>query len=140
MIFIISYLSMMSFWLGITLSNVVLYGRMFRTALISLLITWIFSSGPFYGLFLSLILTTVITDSIISGRSVVLAIFTASSRYYWYRLSISLQLNYETSLSGIGVRGLWPEIQILLKFQMLRTRHLFSLQMWLILRTSLLFS
>jgi hypothetical protein len=91
MIFIASYLSMMSFWLGMTPSNVVLCGRMFRTALISLPTIWTFGSEPSYGLFLSRILATVITGSVMSGRSMVPAMFTVSSRYYWHYLSTSLQ-------------------------------------------------
>ena len=128
-IFIASYRGMMSFWLVMISSDVVLCGRMFRTALISLPITWTFGSGPFYGLSLSHILATVITGGVMSGRSVVLAMFTASSGYHRHHLLTSLQPNYETSSPGIGVRGLQPRIQILLEFQMLRTWHLFGLQM-----------
>jgi hypothetical protein len=110
MIFIASYLSMTSFWLGITPSNIVLCGRIFRTTLISLPITWTFSSRPSYGLSLSCILATVITGSVMSGRSVVPVMFTVSPGYYRHRLSTSLQLNYENSSPGIGVRGLRPGI------------------------------
>jgi hypothetical protein len=96
--------------------------------------------GLFYGLSLSRILAIVIIGSVMSGRSMVPAMFTTSSRYYRHHLSTSLQLNYKASSPSIRIRGLQPGIQILLEFQMLRTWHLFCLQIWLILSTSLLLS
>src|SRR5580692_7619084 len=140
MIFIASCHDMTSSWLGTTQLGVVLCGRTFRTALILLLITWIFGSEPSCGSSLSRILATATTGGVTNGRSGVPAMFTVFSGSRQRYLSISLQLSYEISSLGIGVRGLRPGIRILLESRMLGTQPLFGLRMWSILRTSLLLS